>query len=91
MALTLKDIARILNVSPSTVSRVLSKNTGASEETKKRITELAKVLNYRPNPVAQSLVLKQTRFININHFTNGSILSDWISDHFMVWFRHDPV
>ena len=65
MATTLKDMARILNVTSSTVSRVLSKNTGASEETKKRITELAKMLNYRPNPVAQALVLKQTRIINI--------------------------
>ena len=65
MVTTIKDIAKILKVSPSTVSRVLRKNTGASEDTKKGILELSKLLNYKPNPIAQSLVSKQTRIINI--------------------------
>lgn len=52
---TIKDIARELNVSFSTVSRALKDYPGISDETKKRVKELAKKLNYRPNAVALSL------------------------------------
>jgi LacI family transcriptional regulator len=52
---TIKDIARELNVSSSTVSRALKDYPGISDETKKRVKELAEKLNYRPNAVALSL------------------------------------
>ncbi|MFD2201441.1 LacI family DNA-binding transcriptional regulator [Shivajiella indica] len=52
---TIKDIARDLNVSSSTVSRALKDYPGISDETKKRVKELAEKLNYRPNAVALSL------------------------------------
>lgn len=52
---TIKDIARELNVSSSTVSRALKDYPGISDETKRRVKELAEKLNYRPNAVALSL------------------------------------
>ncbi len=52
---TIKDIARELNVSSSTVSRALKDYPGISDETKRKVKELATKLNYRPNAVALSL------------------------------------
>lgn len=52
---TIKDIAKELNVSSSTVSRALKDYPGISQETKDKVKELAKKLNYRPNAVALSL------------------------------------
>lgn len=52
---TIKDIAKELKVSSSTVSRALKDYPGISQETKNKVKELAKKLNYRPNAVALSL------------------------------------
>lgn len=52
---TIKDIARELNVSSSTVSRALKDYPGISDETKRKVKEMAEKLNYRPNAVALSL------------------------------------
>jgi LacI family transcriptional regulator len=52
---TIKDIARELNVSSSTVSRALKDYPGISAETKRKVKDLAEKLNYRPNAVALSL------------------------------------
>ncbi|MCR9015871.1 LacI family DNA-binding transcriptional regulator [Aquiflexum gelatinilyticum] len=52
---TIKDIARELNVSTSTVSRALKDYPGISDETKRKVKELADKLHYRPNAVALSL------------------------------------
>ena len=52
---TIKDIARELNVSSSTVSRALKDYPGISDETKRKVKELADKLHYRPNAVALSL------------------------------------
>ncbi len=56
MSVTIKDIARILNVSHATVSRALNNSSLISQETKKRVQDLAKELNYVPNYSAKSLV-----------------------------------
>jgi LacI family transcriptional regulator len=52
---TIKDIARELNVSSSTVSRALKDYPGISDDTKKKVKEMAEKLNYRPNAIALSL------------------------------------
>lgn len=52
---TIIDIARELKVSTSTVSRALKDYPGISDETKKKVKDLAAKLNYRPNAVALSL------------------------------------
>lgn len=52
---TLKDIARALHLSTSTVSRALRDSYEISPETKRLVLEYAGRLNYRPNPIALSL------------------------------------
>ena len=47
---TIKDIARELGVSTSTVSRALRGSYEISPETKRLVMECAERLNYRPNP-----------------------------------------
>lgn len=53
--ITIKDIARTLNISPSTVSRALKDHPDISPATKKAVRELAKELDYQPNSIALSL------------------------------------
>lgn len=52
---TIKDIARELNLSFSTVSRALKDYPGISNETKRKVREMADKLDYRPNAIALSL------------------------------------
>jgi LacI family transcriptional regulator len=62
---TIKDIAKILNVSYSTVSRALQDSPQIGEATKQKVRELAKAMNYRANAFARSLVLKQSEIIGV--------------------------
>lgn len=52
---TLKSLAKELNLAVSTVSRALSDSYEISAETKEKVHALAKKLNYHPNPYARSL------------------------------------
>jgi len=65
MSITIKDVAREANVSPSTVSRVISENPRISEKTKKKVRDIIIKLNYHPNVVARSLANKSTNIIGI--------------------------
>jgi LacI family transcriptional regulator len=65
MAVTIKDIARELGISPSTVSRALKDHPDISVETKKAVKELARKLNYQPDLVALSLKKGQSRTIGV--------------------------
>jgi LacI family transcriptional regulator len=62
---TIKDIARALNLSTSTVSRALRGSYEISAETKKQVLEYAEQINYRPNPIALSLKERRTRAIGV--------------------------
>jgi DNA-binding LacI/PurR family transcriptional regulator len=64
-AVTIKDIAKALGLSTSTVSRALRDSYEISPETKKIVLEYAKEINYRPNPIALSLKEKRSRSIGI--------------------------
>ncbi|MES2332994.1 MAG: LacI family DNA-binding transcriptional regulator [Bacteroidota bacterium] len=64
-AVTIKDIARALGLSTSTVSRALRDSYEISPETKKRVLEYSEKSNYRPNPIALSLKEKRSRSIGI--------------------------
>ena len=64
-SVTIKDIARELNLSASTVSRALRGSYEISAETKKQVLEYAEKINYRPNPVALSLKERRTRAIGV--------------------------
>lgn len=77
---TIKDIAKQLGVSPSTVSRALQGHPDISEDTKRQVNELASKLKYQPNAVALSLKHKRTRIIGviipeIVHFFFSSVIS----------------
>lgn len=63
--LTLKQIARELDVSVSTVSKALRDSVEISEETRKKIKAFAKLYNYKPNNIALSLKNRKTRTIGI--------------------------
>ncbi|MGL5346207.1 MAG: LacI family DNA-binding transcriptional regulator [Peptostreptococcaceae bacterium] len=65
MRVTIKDVAKEANVATSTVSRVLSNNPRISEETKERVHEAIKKLNYKPNAIARSLANNKTRIIGV--------------------------
>ena len=62
---TIKDIARALNISITTVSRVLRDKPDVNPTTRKAVLELAKKLDYQPNQVALSLVTRQTHSIGV--------------------------
>lgn len=64
-AVTIKDIAKELGLSTSTVSRALRDSYEISEETKKVVLEYAKKINYRPNPIALGLKERRTRSIGV--------------------------
>lgn len=52
---TIHDIAKALNVTPSTVSRALNGSTRISEQTKRSVRLVAEQLNYQPNTLAAAL------------------------------------
>jgi LacI family transcriptional regulator len=77
---TIKDIARELNVSSSTVSRALKDYPGISDETKRKVKEMAEKLNYRPNAIALSLRKSRTFTIGVIipevvHFFFSTVIS----------------
>ncbi len=57
---TIKDIAKLANVSHTTVSRALNDSPLINEETKQRIKTIAEQLSYTPNYSAKSLVLNRS-------------------------------
>ena len=63
--ITLKQIARELDVSISTVSKALRNSTEISDDTKQKVQAFAKLYNYRPNNIALSLKNRKTNTIGI--------------------------
>jgi LacI family transcriptional regulator len=62
---TLKQIAKELNVSVSTVSKALNDSPEISEQTKTRIKEYAKLKNYKPNVIGLNLKNRKTKTIGV--------------------------
>ena len=65
---TIKDVAKLAGVSPSTVSRVIADNRRISPATKERVKKIMTDLNYHPNMIARSLIKRSS-------YTLGLILS----------------
>ena len=63
--ITIKDIARMANVSHTTVSRALNNKSRIKNETKEKILSIARELNYRPDFIARSLVMKRTKTLGL--------------------------
>ncbi|MGG6314404.1 LacI family DNA-binding transcriptional regulator [Paenibacillus macerans] len=83
MSATIKDIARLANVSHMTVSRALNNSPLIKEETKRKIMEIAKQLDYVPNYNAKSLVLQRSHtiglfFTSMVNGTSSSFLAEAI-------------
>ncbi|MGB7394627.1 MAG: LacI family DNA-binding transcriptional regulator, partial [Pricia sp.] len=78
--ITLKDIARELEVSISTVSKALKNSEEIGRDTKERVQAFAKLYNYRPNNIAVSLKNKRTKNI-------GVIIPDIVHHFFTTVFR----
>ncbi|MGM0667868.1 MAG: LacI family DNA-binding transcriptional regulator [Bacteroidota bacterium] len=86
---TIKDIARELQIAPSTVSRALKDHPDISPETKKLVNDLAGKWNYRPNPIALSLKGGMSRTLGIVvpqiiHYFFSSVISgieDYADEH----------
>ena len=72
---TIKDIAQMLNISTSTVSRSLADRWDVNPETRKAVLEIAEQLNYHPNPISLSLRKQQT-------FTVGVVLPEFVNYYF---------
>lgn len=78
--ITIKDIARILGISASTVSRALKDHPDINADTKKAVNELAIQLKYHPNAVALSLKNSRSNTIGviipeIVHYFFSSVIS----------------
>lgn len=81
MAVTIKDIAKEAGVSKSTVSRALNNQSRISPETKKKILEIAKKMNYRHNKLATSLRSNKSMVI-------GLIFPGFMAGHFYAEIFH---
>ena len=65
MAVTIKDVAALAGVSPSTVSRTCKNNPSISEETKEKVRRAMAELGYEPNFQASNLASQNSRTIGI--------------------------
>lgn len=77
---TIKDLARKLGISPSTVSRALHDHPDISQETKDKVVALARKHHYQPNQIAKSLQTRRTSTIGvvvpeIQHHFFSSVIS----------------
>lgn len=65
MVVTIKDVAKMANVSPSTVSRVIADNPKITNKTKEKVLKAMEELNYHPNAIARSLANKSTQTLGL--------------------------
>lgn len=66
MKITIKDIAKIADVSTTTVSKIINeKDHSISEKTRQKVLNIMKELNYEPNTIARSLVTKKTKTLGL--------------------------
>ncbi|RLB04852.1 MAG: LacI family transcriptional regulator [Deltaproteobacteria bacterium] len=79
MAVSIKDVAKEANVCPSTVSRVINGTVKVKPETRARVLEAIRKLNYVPNSTARALKLRRTDTIGVILPTiTGAFFSDII-------------
>lgn len=62
---SIKDVAERAKVAKSTVSLVLNNSGYVSEETRRKVEEAMKALNYRPNQLARNLSFRRSNLIGI--------------------------
>ena len=64
-SITSFDVARLAQVSQSAVSRTFTPGASASEATRRKVLDAARMLGYRPNAHARSLITKRSRIIGV--------------------------
>ena len=100
MSISIKQIARDLNLAVSTVSKALRDSYEISEETKRIVLEYARKVNYIPNPYAGSLTHRTTKNIAVvlpevadTFFSNAINGIDAVAQtkgyHVMVYLTHE--
>ncbi len=77
MAITIKDVAKKVGVTPTTVSMVMRNDPRISNETKEKVMQAVRELNYYPNYIGQSLVKGRTNTVAV------------ASNLFFAWFKMD--
>jgi len=65
MTTTIHDVARIAGVGIGTVSRVINNNPGVKPATRTKVLSAIAQLNYRPDPIARSMISKRTGAIGV--------------------------
>ncbi|MEW6231186.1 MAG: LacI family DNA-binding transcriptional regulator [Chloroflexota bacterium] len=76
MAVGIKDLAREAGLSVATVSKALNEYADVSEETRQRVREIARLLNYQPNITARGLQSRRTNMVGLVIPTVEPHLSD---------------
>lgn len=76
----IKDIAKLANVSKSTVSRVVSNKGYVKPETRERIEQVMEELKYRPNMFAKGMRTNRS-------FSIGILFPDLANPFFSVWYE----
>jgi DNA-binding LacI/PurR family transcriptional regulator len=74
MTVTIKEVAKLANVAPSTVSRVIANNPRISEATKRKVKKVMEELGYHPNLNARSLSSKSTQTIGLVMPSSGDVV-----------------
>lgn len=74
-AVTIYDIAKEANVSPSTVSRVINNKPGVRKENREKVRALLEKNNFQPNEIARSLVSSSVNIV-------GILIPDLFSSHY---------
>lgn len=89
---TIRDVAKYANVSISTVSLVLNNSHAVKHETRYKVYEAIKALQYIPNQSARSLVTKRSRVIGvikgIEHVQNSVYAFDGLVDTYLSEMLH---
>lgn len=62
---TIKDVAKLAGVSISTVSRVMNESKPVSPEARRKVLEAIHKLDFKPNELARSLVMKKSNIIGV--------------------------
>ncbi|CCJ33200.1 LacI family DNA-binding transcriptional regulator [Caloramator australicus] len=77
MPATIKDVAKLANVSISTVSRVINNAPNVNPNTRKRVLDAINKLNFKPNKIAQSLTataFPAIGIVSLTRFSNEAFL-----------------
>ena len=67
MPASIEDVAKLANVSISTVSRVINRRSLVNQETCKRVEAAIRELRYRPNAFARGLMLQKSGIVGLDN------------------------